>query len=167
MFCSSSIYLALALEGGGFWCVGIGTEPLRLSLQSGLTFPSCSAAVTDPLSPLCSDVLLQCQILWKASSGKCLCPVRLKPLRAAVEHVIMRVLCAERERPCSLLPVSLSLPFSLLTSGLFLPWAINPASVPLPWFYSLFHACSALFSCSSKHSQLTQRRFWYFMFSFI
>lgn len=53
---------------------------------------------------------------------------------------------------------------SLLTSGLFLPWAINPTSVPLPWFYFFFHACSSIFSCIFKHSQLTQRRFGYLKF---
>lgn len=68
-------------------------------LEQSLCCWACSRvlgfpAVQQPLqilSPLCCDVLLQCQILWKASSGKCSRPVRLKPLCAAVEHVIMRV----------------------------------------------------------------------------
>lgn len=103
----------------------------------------CVAAVSNTLKSFFWKVFVSRQVKTSACScGTCDCA---------------SFVCRTWTSLCSLLPVSLSLPFSLLTSGLFLPWAINPASVPLPWFYSLFHACSALFGCSSKQSVDTEK----------
>lgn len=148
-------------------------------VEPGLTFPSCWAAVADPLPhpPLLGRVAAMSNTLkrfcWRVFPSH---PVRSKPLCAAVEHVIMRVLpvhyfSAERERLSVLFCLSLSgwlsAPWVSWHLVYFLPWVIIPRTVPLPWFYSLFHTCSAIFSCISNRNQLTQRRFGHVMFGFI
>lgn len=148
MFCSSSIYLAPVfgrIEDSALFeleqslCCG--------ACSLGLRFPAVQQPlqILSPIPPphphLCWDVLLQCQILWKASSGKCSRPVRSKPPCAAVEHVIWPVLpvhyfSPEREHVSVLFCPSLS-------GCLSTPWV----SWHLVYFFAMSYKSPHRFHC--------------------